>query len=687
MYKRQFISLLLLIALLTACTVLKPISENGTTMSATIPAAEATSAAVAAPAAANDQSSTEYVDPAGRFRAPVPTNWTATQQEGYARFASPKDGILIYLLAMPAESGEAAIATGWQLVDPAFAQPVDETIAPPPTGGVEALTLITYEFDEVTERFYQGVARLYDGTYYLLLINGNVTDLQQRQAQISIIDSGLTISALETVDLSGVEPLRVGEVITELASFVEEGLTLFGLPGAAVAIVQDGEVVYSNGFGVTEQGGDTPITPQTHMMIGSTGKSLTTMLMGTLVDAGAMTWDTPVIDLLPQFAVRDPELTASITVRNLVCACTGVPRRDYELFFNANELSAEDLVASLATFEFFTDFGEAFQYSNQLVATGGYAAAAADGADFGNLLAGYSQSLQEHVLTPIGMTNTTLAFAEVQARNNYAMPHNIGIDGTYKPLPLAFEEILVPIAPAGAHWSTLEDMTRYLLTELAVGVAPDGTRVVSAANLRETWQPHVPVSADMDYGLGWFVSDYKGLQLIDHGGNTLGFTSSFGFLPEVDLGIIVLSNGQGANTFTDSVRARLLELIFQQAPEAAANMAFVYEQIQNQLALTTRLRDAVDPATVEPYLGTYNNPALGALELRLEGDVLLADVGEFVVPLLPLEEENEPDTLAGYMATEAPIIGLLFELSEDAAGAPVVKFGQGAEAYTFAPAP
>jgi CubicO group peptidase (beta-lactamase class C family) len=454
-------------------------------------------------------------------------------------------------------------------------------------------------------------------------------------------------------------------------------------PARLWRIVQDGEIVYSQGFGVTGKGGDTPITPQTHMMIGSTGKSLTTMLMGTLVDEGEMNWDTPAIDVLPQFAVSDPELTASITLRNLVCACTGVPRRDFELFFNADELSAEDIVASLATFQFFTDFGEAFQYSNQLVGTGGYAAAAADGAQFGNLFDGYSQSLQDNVLTQIGMTNTTLSFAEVRGRNDYAIPHSVGLDGAYEALPLEFEEILVPIAPAGSHWSTLEDMTRYLLTELAVGVAPNGTRVISEENLRETWEPQVPVSADTSYGLGWFVSDYKGLQLIDHGGNTLGFTSSFGFLPEVDLGIIVLTNGQGTNYFNTSVRARLLELLFDQEPEAAATMQFAYEQLQSQFEMTERLRDQVDPATVEPYLATFTNPALGSLELRLEDNVLIADVGEFAVPLVPLEEEDEPETLAGYVATEAPITGLLFELTENDAGEPVVEFGQGAVAYTF----
>lgn len=111
------------------------------------------------------------------------------------------------------------------------------------------------------------------------------------------------------------------------------------------------------------------------------------------------------------------------------------------------------------------------------------------------------------------------------------------------------EKVLSPIAPAGTHWSTLEDMTNYLIMALNKGVTVDGVRVVSEENLLTTWQPQVPLSADASYGLGWFVSDYKGAPLMSHGGNTLGFTSDFAFLPEHGLGIVMLANARGTNYF------------------------------------------------------------------------------------------------------------------------------------------
>ena len=177
----------------------------------------------------------------------------------------------------------------------------------------------------------------------------------------------------------------------------------------------------------------------------------------------------------------------------------------------------------------FTDFGEAFQYSNQMVGTGGYAAAAADGAAFGELFDGYASSLQERVLGPIGMANTTLSFDEVEARGNHGAPHQGGVDGTYAPIPLSDERLLVPIAPAGSHWSTANDMARYLETELGVGVAPTGERVVSEENLRTTWEAQAPVSATTSYGLGWFVDEYKGLRAAPPRRQHLGLHRGLGF--------------------------------------------------------------------------------------------------------------------------------------------------------------
>ena len=110
-------------------------------------------------------------------------------------------------------------------------------------------------------------------------------------------------------------------------------------------------------------------------------------------------------------------------------------RRDNELTFNANDLTAEDVIASLQGFEVYTAFGEAFQYSNQMVATGGYVAAAAAGGRYGELGEAYARELQERVLDPIGMTRTKLSIADVEADDDHATPHGLRLDYTYLPMP------------------------------------------------------------------------------------------------------------------------------------------------------------------------------------------------------------------------------------------------------------
>jgi CubicO group peptidase (beta-lactamase class C family) len=421
-----------------------------------------------------------------------------------------------------------------------------------------------------------------------------------------------------------------------------------------------------------------------HMMIGSTGKTITTMLMATLVDDGLMDWDTPVVEILPEFRVADPVLTEQITVRNLVCACTGVPRRDLEFLFNADEMSAEDVVESLATFEFFTDFGEAFQYSNQMVATGGYVAAAASGGEYGNLFDAYAQAMRERVLDPIGMVNTTLSFEEVQERDHYAIPHGQYLDGEYRPISLQIEKLLIPVAPAGVHWSTVEDMARYLITELNRGVAPDGERVVSAENLQVTWTPQVSMTAESSYGLGWIVDEYKGQPMFHHGGNTGGFTSDLAFLPNADFGIIVLTNARVTNFFNEAVRYRLLEMVFQQEFETDQSITFGYEQYMNAYAdLQEQLAGELDVDAVTPYLGRFANEALGEITLSLAADdeALLLDAGEFQATLLPFL--NDEDELEGYVAYDPPLTGSVLRLTNSETDEPIIVLGEGAIAYTF----
>lgn len=618
----------------------------------------------ATPVASPEAAAGVYLDPGGAFTVPIPTGWTAETEAGYAHLTDPEGLIDVYLATVPEPDAEAAIAATWELVDPATERtPIDQLEIPPPAG-VDRQLFIEYDDGVESGQVVQAVGQVVGETTYVLLIDSEVGAAVRRNSQIQTILGGFEILSVDEIDLAGVAPEALTpELLAELEAYIESALATHDVPGAAIAIVQDGEVVYRQGFGVRALGDEEPVTPETLMMIGSTTKPMTTTMMATLVDDGLIDWDTPVVEILPSFAVADPELTAAITIRDLVCACTGVPRRDLELVFNAAALSAADVIGSLAAFEFFTPIGEAFQYSNQMVAAGGYIATLAAGGTLGNLFDDYVALMRERVFDPVGMPDTTFSIETAASSPNHAVPHARGLDGSLQPEAPELEAVLDPVAPAGTAWSNVDDMARFVIMQLNEGVSADGERVVSAESLAETWIPRVPVSAGTSYGLGWFVDSYKGQPVIHHGGNTLGFTSDLAFLPEAELGIVTLTNAQGANLFTGAVRTRFLELVFAQAPEGDAMVAFALEQQEEVLAdLAEAIGPVPDLIAVAPYVGEYANDALGEVELEIVDGRLIFDAGEFAAEVRVAT--GELGRVAGYLLVDGPLAGLPLDLRQ-----------------------
>lgn len=623
-----------------------------------------------------------YRDPDGLFSVPVPAHWTATEMDDYLTLSSPAGAIVIHIMALPGRDVENAIAQAWERVDPAFSLPAKNIREVPSLNNLERIVSITYDTGTERDRVVLSLGQLYERTIYVGLLSGDLLAFQQRAAQIRVIQSGFTIHAMIDPNLHGVTALPVDDQIAaELTAYIEATMARFNIPGVAVAIVQDGQLVYAKGFGVRHLGHAEPVTPETLMLIGSTTKSMTTLMMASLVDEGLMTWETRVIDILPTFALAEPEATRRLTMRDLVCSCTGVPQRDFELFFLGHQLRAEDIITSLQSYPLFTAPGETFQYSNQMVAAGGYIAAAVAGSRSNQFYEQYVAEMQARVFDVIGMNATTFSFDTVAASPNHARPHSINLELVPSALPLQVEQVVAPVAPAGAVWSNVLDLARYLITELHEGVAPDGRRVVSARGLAETWKPHVAVSAKASYGLGWFVDEYKGQPMLHHGGNTIGFTSDLAFLPEANLGISVLTNVHGANFFTEAIRFRLLELVFGQPHQYDAYATYRYAMLSDQLANPDSFVSKVDVAQVAPYQGYYANEALGAIEIRLWGDLLLLRAGATVGDVRP--QLNEAGELKQYVIFNPPMVGLPVRLETDEFGDLIVILGMGVNEYRF----
>jgi CubicO group peptidase (beta-lactamase class C family) len=487
-----------------------------------------------------------------------------------------------------------------------------------------------------------------------------VTGESVRGAQVATLASQL--------DLSGATPLTLtGERRAAFEAYVADALVKFGVPGASVAVVQNGEVVYLNGFGVKELGGTEPITPDTLMAIGSITKSMTTMLAATLIDDGRLTWDTRLIDLLPDFAAGDPALTKSLTVHDAFCNCSGLPSRDLPLYFESGKLTPQWMVTALADVAPTTPFGKQFQYNNVLIAAGGYALGPAAGGGGDDVGLAYDTAMRERVLGPIGMQRSTFDLQTVLADGDYALPHAAGLAGELRPLSLITERFLAPVRPSGGLWSSAREMAGFLQTEMTGGVAPGGTRVVSTENLEATWAPGVAVpnlyggppemAASMaHYGLGWESGEYRGLQIINHAGGTAGYTSEIAFLPQANLGIVILTNANALSpthmplAFEYAVQFRLVELLFDQPADLSA-------QIETTSSATPApALGTLDPATVTPYLGPYANAELGEVTLSLRANRLILDAGELNSELRPRAADGSGP--ADYLFVEQPLASL-----------------------------
>ena len=537
---------------------------------------------------------------------------------------------------------------------------------------------MTPEFEGSLDRFSRRAA-IRGGTAGLIsaaMIAGGVR--HTTQAQVATPDDTtpatpeITEGEALVPDLTGVTPLTLtGDRLTRFEVHAAATLAELGIPGASIAVVQNGEVVFAQGFGVREQGQPEPVTAETLLRIGSVTKSFSSLLAATLVDAGKLDWDTPLVDLLPEFAVEDPALTPKLTIADAFSAATGLPRRDLEIVFNGDEHTAEESVASIADLPLTAPYGTTYQYNNQLVGAGGYAAAVADNELGDDLLRSYEIALRTRVLDPIGMPSTTLSIEDVLASEDYATPHGAGLAGELQPLPLLDDtHWLESIAPSGALWSNATEMARYLQTELGRGLNPDGTRVVSTENLERTWQPGIELppatglpselaAAGEHYGLGWALGNYGGQRLVWHSGGTLGFTSLATFLPDAGLGVVTLTNGSGLAPFlfTSSVQFQLLEVLFDlPAMFDWKLIPLIAQSDQGRSDLVASLGQ-VDAAAVGGHLGIYANPDLGQLTLLMADDQLLLTDGQLRFVLRPLLDENGTATATAYLPVDPPFAG------------------------------
>ena len=484
----------------------------------------------------------------------------------------------------------------------------------PGSRGWDAIFQIVYNVPAAESRSAVAILRTLQDRANITLILGGKGSLSRRLAQISELLVNWKPEGLKAQSLAN-SPRRTWEQkhSSEMGGFLRSAMAEMHVPGAAIAVVQHGSIVFAEGFGIRRIGSSEQVRPETQFMIGSSTKPLTTLMMARLVAAGNFEWSTPVTRLLPDFALADAELTRRLEMRHTVSASTGMPRRDLDLVFKFRGVTPEQRLAEMKEMKPTTGFGETFQYSNYLVAAGGYAAARSFRR--GSLKDAYEEAMGELVFNPLDMKMTT--FAE-GGGEGAASPHSIDFDGKAVLLDPVMEGFANAIAPSGAAWSTVIDMAQYLLLELNGGKLSNGHEFLPEEAVQARWSGGIKINEKMSYGLGLARSDEEGLDVLSHGGNTLGFSADLYFLPNEGIGAVVLTNLRAANLFLAAAHQKVFELLFDARPKAEKMIAGASQSEKEAVAgrLARVKTDASSLARLEKVVGEYESRELGPLVVR-----------------------------------------------------------------------
>ncbi|TFG79386.1 MAG: serine hydrolase [Chrysiogenales bacterium] len=415
---------------------------------------------------------------------------------------------------------------------------------------------------------------------------------------------------------------------------VAKGLAGLNVPGVAVAVVVDNEVVLAKGYGFRDLENKIPMDADTIMAIGSSSKAFTTFAMGTLVDEGRLEWDVPLRRYIPWFTLSDPGTSERITPRDLVTHRSGLPRHDLT-WYNNRESSREELVRRLAFLEPTADLRQKFQYNNMMFLTAGYLVETLTGRS-------WEDSIRQLVLQPLGMGRSNFSVLDSQKDADFALPYSER-KGKLERIP--FRDITT-VGPAGSINSCANDMSRWLLVHLNGGklqdkfiIQPQTLQDMHLAQMPTGQTPDIAELAPASYGMGWFVDNYRGHGRVHHGGNIDGFSAMVSMFPGDGLGFVVLSN-LNATQLPELLIRQASDLIFGLEPkdwigEAVERKSKGQEAVKQaeQKKFSRRIAKTRPAHSLNAYTGDYNHPGYGDLKVTLQAGKLAFTYNNISTPL------------------------------------------------------
>src|SRR5262245_10261555 len=418
-------------------------------------------------------------------------------------------------------------------------------------------------------------------------------------------------------------PLRAAEFDPKpIDEVVEKSLKEFGVPGASVVIVRDGEVIYLKGFGVREKDKPEKVTPDTVFPIASCSKAFTATAIAMLADEGKLKWDDKVRDHLEYFRLSDELADREVTLRDMLCHRTGMPRHD--MLWSGLSVDSNEVIRQWGKGKPSTSFRSSWEYSNVPFTTAGVIAGKLDKTDWAGVM-------KARIFKPLGMDRTSATWKEGLAQPDNAIPHYYAID---KSVAAVEWDQIDHAGGAGCINSTARDMAAWLQFQLAGGKF-DGRRLLPERALRETHTPQMLVKPEgpfavyfpanftrfTSYGLGWFVHDHRGLTCVSHGGTLTGFRAQCMLVLEKKIGVFVLCNLRPSYVTEVVAKAAIDALLGLSTEDWIAFHKTQLAPLDVNLASgrkkleTARKPDAKASLPLAEYAGTFEEPAYGRADV------------------------------------------------------------------------
>jgi CubicO group peptidase (beta-lactamase class C family) len=472
----------------------------------------------------------------------------------------------------------------------------------------------------------------YDGT-----VNKDASEIDGTWTQGQGLPLNFTRAAAQTAAASApaAKPSLDG-----LDEFVAQVMKDWKVPGLALAVVQDGKVTLLKGYGYRDMEKQLPVTPQTLFAIGSITKSFTVSTLGMEMDEGKVDWDKPVRDFLPGFKLNTPELTESVTIRDLITHRTGLPRHD--LVWYSSDFSREDLLKRLEYLEPSKPLRTTFQYNNLMFMTAGYIAGQLNGTS-------WEDAVTARIFKPLGMTGTNFSELDTQNSADFAEPYRKGSDLKAELKRIPFDAQCpnrCAMGPAGEINSNVADMSKYLLFHMNHGKV-DGKQMLSENNSVQMQTPQMAIqgapaykeTGEGSYGMGFFLSTYRGHKQVEHGGNIDGFSANLAFLPNDRVGVVVLTNLDGnpvPSIVAMNIFDRLLGLDqvgWNQRMLASEQGGKKAEQEAKDKGYSPRKTGTHPSHDLKDYVGDYSHPGYGVVSIAQDGDHFKMTLNKVTKPL------------------------------------------------------